>query len=771
MFKLIAIRPLKGCRESALKCLRIGQLYYFCNDYIIMDGGIRMRDEYVKPLPEDFFTTAESKRLRVNISAVVGMNGDGKSTLIELAMRLINNCAKHYRLTDKDRLLRIEEVKAELYYQIDNEVYVIREAEDEDYPSLMKYADLSDHDVKEWKKLMTKVQGVKRDENLFYTIVSNYSHYAYNTGDFRDEWNESIKWDEDESEQCWLYSLFHKNDGYLAPITIHPYRFKGNIDINKETDLTMQRLMALYIQEPNPKDNEESFRRIGEKDADILRLTDEGQSKLHERSIVKFFKDVKSVSALKTIISKIEECIKKYDYLVVEDLQDNKIEVVEQCLELIADDTDAVYQAYLNDMMAWVSKRRKLYSSKSDLRLFLNAMLKFNHNVKETQLPYMRLVKRFKKYDKLNINQLKRLRMVYEVARLWNYPTEILTKDYSELSDIERCQHYIVYKIIDICRTYPKYRDMMDEGDGGWNGRGLVLQSGVIADTIGALKQDDSHVTLKLRQCLNFIEKRKKEDENIFEKLDKKTKSQKLREANIGSLLVRFDDLKSYYDEGPFPLFLLPPPIYKSEPLYKPKEGEVWIPYRFLSSGEKQLLQNMGAMLYHLRNIDSVADDKKRYENVNIFLEEIELYFHPEYQRKIVKMLLEKIYAINFQHIKRINIVFVTHSPFILSDIPLCNVLFLKEGKPYMEGMQENTFGANIHGMLRNGFFLPSLPMGEFAHEKINILFERLNGFKLDGRNREQAEWFYSNIMRVGEPYLREQLMRLYNMHYPANYD
>ena len=111
-------------------------------------------------------------------------------------------------------------------------------------------------------------------------------------------------------------------------------------------------------------------------------------------------------------------------------------------------------------------------------------------------------------------------------------------------------------------------------------------------------------------------------------------------------------------------------------------------------------------------------------------------------------------------------------APFILSDIPLCNVLFLKGGSPAVEMMQENTFGANIHGMLKNGFFLPSLPIGEFAHEKINVLFERLNGYKLDARSEEQAEWFYSNIMRVGEPYLREQLMRLYNMHYPVrDYD
>ena len=190
-----------------------------------------------------------------------------------------------------------------------------------------------------------------------------------------------------------------------------------------------------------------------------------------------------------------------------------------------------------------------------------------------------------------------------------------------------------------------------------------------------------------------------------------------------------------------------------------------------MSSGEKQLLNNFGALIYHLRNIDSVTDEGRLYENVNIILEEIELYFHPEYQRKVVNMLLEKLYAISFLHIKRISITFVTHSPFILSDIPLCNVLFLKGGKPAYTQMQENTFGANIHGMLKNGFFLPSLPMGEFAHEKINGLFEKLNGYKLNAQSKEQAEWFYSNIMRVGEPYIREQLMRLYNMHYPARND
>ena len=73
MFKLIALRPLKGCCKSALKCLEVGQMYYFCNDYVITEDEIMLRDEYVRPLPEDFFTIDEQKNLKINVSAIVGM--------------------------------------------------------------------------------------------------------------------------------------------------------------------------------------------------------------------------------------------------------------------------------------------------------------------------------------------------------------------------------------------------------------------------------------------------------------------------------------------------------------------------------------------------------------------------------------------------------------------------------------------------------------------------------------------------------------------------
>ena len=766
MFKLIAVKVLEGCRKSVCKCLSVGKMYYFNNDYYITDDSICLRDEYIRLLPDDFFSLDATSTLQINISAVVGMNGDGKSTLMELVMRLINNCAKHYRLADKDNLLQIVGVKAELYYLLDNVVYCIKEAKEDNYASLWKCADMSDSDVRQWNKIMTPVKSVSRMNELFYTIVSNYSHYAYNTRDFREEWSDKVQSEED-CKKCWLHYLFHKNDGYRIPITIHPYRYEGNIDVNREAELTMQRLVALYIQEANPKENNNSFRRIGSKDAELLQLTDIGYSKLQEFTIIQFFKDNKSISLLLNYIKKIEDNISAYDDFEVENLQDNMLETVECCLDLLTGTNDEPYSEFIRAFYVWIGNKKGVCSSKSDLRKFLNSMRKFNNSIKITRLPYNEFAKKYKRYDKLNVKQLIRIRFVYDVLNSWEFPVDILLKEYEDLNEIERCQHYIIYKTISICAIYPEYRDFVDSIERGWNNNGLVFNNSVIKEVVEKIKKDKTHVTLKLRQCLNFIELCKKEKSNIFEKVSDIELYNKLGNELRGGMFIRFDDLKSYFKREPFPLDLLPPPIYKTDILFCSElDLDNYIPYKYLSSGEKQLLNNFGALIYHLRNLDSVTDDGRIYENVNVLFEEIELYFHPEYQRMIIKVLVEKLHALGLNHIRRINITFVTHSPFILSDIPLCNVLFLKDGKPVIRRIQENTFGANIHGLLKNGFFLPSLPMGEFAYDKINELFEKLNGYKLDPNNREHRDWFYSNIMRVGEPYLREQLMKLYNMHY-----
>ena len=109
--------------------------------------------------------------------------------------------------------------------------------------------------------------------------------------------------------------------------------------------------------------------------------------------------------------------------------------------------------------------------------------------------------------------------------------------------------------------------------------------------------------------------------------------------------------------------------------------------------------------------------------------------------------------------------IFVTHSPYILSDIPKTNVLFLKDGMPCYN-MQENTFGANINSLLKNGFFLPGLPIGQFAHEKIDRIFAKLHNGDF---NDEEFKKLKQEILLIGEPFIRQQLMTLYNTYTEFN--
>lgn len=44
MFKLIAVRPLKECGKHILKCLIEEQMYYFCDVFVITEGGIALRE-------------------------------------------------------------------------------------------------------------------------------------------------------------------------------------------------------------------------------------------------------------------------------------------------------------------------------------------------------------------------------------------------------------------------------------------------------------------------------------------------------------------------------------------------------------------------------------------------------------------------------------------------------------------------------------------------------------------------------------------------------
>ena len=83
-FKLLAIRPLDGCNEKFLKNLEKNRIYQFYNDYTFhyeQNSNELKKIVYTENVPADLFNQGSTK---INVSAIVGKNGSGKSALIEL---------------------------------------------------------------------------------------------------------------------------------------------------------------------------------------------------------------------------------------------------------------------------------------------------------------------------------------------------------------------------------------------------------------------------------------------------------------------------------------------------------------------------------------------------------------------------------------------------------------------------------------------------------------------------------------------------------------
>jgi len=185
------------------------------------------------------------------------------------------------------------------------------------------------------------------------------------------------------------------------------------------------------------------------------------------------------------------------------------------------------------------------------------------------------------------------------------------------------------------------------------------------------------------------------------------------------------------------------------------------------SSGEKQRINGLSSIVYHIININSVEEQENKdfisYKYINIILDEIELYYHPEWQRTFISDLLEylnKINPDNLSNIEGINIVFITHSPFILSDVLNCNIMYLKEGKQIDHKNYINPFGANINDILKQSFFLENGFMGAFAQQKISEVVDAIDESKINTDNYNQ----YKKIIDlIGDPIIRQELFSFYS--------
>ncbi|RZV16191.1 AAA family ATPase [Aliarcobacter butzleri] len=207
------------------------------------------------------------------------------------------------------------------------------------------------------------------------------------------------------------------------------------------------------------------------------------------------------------------------------------------------------------------------------------------------------------------------------------------------------------------------------------------------------------------------------------------------------------------------------------------------IPYNEISDGEKQLIK------YSIDFISAFKYYETR-NNWNISItclgDEIDNHLHPKWKQEIIYNFINmiKTYKKYTGEIIPLHIILTTHSPFLLSDLAKENVIFLdkfdkktKEKYPKVDlkdlkygncinvskHIKIKTFGANIHTLLSDGFFMRDGLMGEFAKSKITEIKEFYEKVKnSENPKEEHKKEFEDNIKSfihiqsiIGEPFLQ----------------
>lgn len=690
-YRIIAIRAVKPSKfKNADQERRIQQIQkalydrmdwlYFYNDVIINDDCIERRANNDKEI-----RLYDLPNIHIDICALVGKNGAGKSSLVDLLIRTINNVSaaligEYYRFPAAEHLHYIENVYSDLCIEYDNQFDIIemrgrdvvinhykRDLERErwytsefirgeiyscdDYTNILTSNASPEIPIEGCVNRTKSDNYVRFFRDFCYTLVCDYSMYDFNYRNYiaeqtpqqrleaiyaagrRNDYEIAYENKHYPEDAIWLKGLFYKNDDYQTPIVIHPMRTKGVIDINREHFLSKERLLSLF-----------------------------------------FYKDKHNKYPLRAING---------------DLQVIKV-------RLTRSDADYGEKTYVFPKLG-IERGTNLY----------------------------------KNYD-----EAARIIGEYWLAAIHQVNRELNI-------DEQEVYNYIIYKTIKIARTYKFYQDF-----------GAVLnESAISEDNINAyldiMKGDMTHRTHKLRRALHYLQTDIYASENGCNEYD------------INQLCTRIETAASHDIQA-----YLPPPIFDIDFILSNKKCNS-IEFSHLSAGEKQIAYIIGGFLYHVINLESGwnmsygidNNENARYRYINVIFDEVEQYFHPDLQRRFVSLLLTSLASVHFHGVKAMNITIVTHSPFILSDIPKDNILVLSDKS--QQSVLSETFGGNISEILGYPFFM-DYSIGEFAKQQLEQIIQ-LHDNVLSGNYDTENVFMllpkYESLIRiVGDSFVREML-------------
>lgn len=143
-----------------------------------------------------------------------------------------------------------------------------------------------------------------------------------------------------------------------------------------------------------------------------------------------------------------------------------------------------------------------------------------------------------------------------------------------------------------------------------------------------------------------------------------------------------------------------------------------------ISDGESHFIKNFAALNEHI-NLAFVSPVPVNGSAI-LILDEPEVHMHPDLERQYLYILTHWLHN-DFPNIQ-FQIILLTHSPFLLSDVERSHVLLLQrtpEDVITAKHPEGQTFAANIHNILHEPLFLDS-PFGSISTELICQVIKQL---------------------------------------------
>ena len=212
----------------------------------------------------------------------------------------------------------------------------------------------------------------------------------------------------------------------------------------------------------------------------------------------------------------------------------------------------------------------------------------------------------------------------------------------------------------------------------------------------------------------------------LFNKITNTIDSKKIR--NIRNLKEELEKLKSYIpSKDEYEYFTTNIIEIDSLDTLAINKYKDYFDFHFLN--EKKVFideYSNGEFIKFYLNLALNRYDKYDKTRITLIFDEVENSLHPNWQKSYINETIQTIEKFEgFYHL-----IFITHSPFILSDLPRQNVIFLEKDEKTgncinaSNKVEMNPFGANIHTLLSHGFFMKDGLMGEFAKDKIQSIIK-----------------------------------------------